>query len=583
MDSKSCLRARAVRRSSEAGSSLAISLISITVLLSLGAYAMRLATQRLGTVSQASAWQRAYYLAESGVDVARATLKTASLDPTVWTTQTFSSGSGTATAWSSTDPAIFPKSCTITLPPTGEDNSLVSTIIVTIDRPTGPGTINPTGLGTNPAYRVRSQGNLEIPGPVRVSHDKADINLRKISWIQDWRSGLKISETNPMGGPRANRVVEAVLRGTTPFVAAIIAQETIELKKGKGKLVDSWHSQDADSGQRKYIVPDNDKWKGARDVGNIAANGISSGKKGGLLKDVIRVENTILWGDVYAGDANGVKIKPIPNPITNVVKGGDVVDDFYMKLDMTPSPSTLPEWGAVDAIHKVSPGSAKVPLRIAAGSDPNNRPKVKFTELHLHEGDYVVFTPAVNGDGVVQPQSYVDIWVNQSLRIHKGGQILLGNGVNARVFVDKCIHIEADSKYVGGIQYADFQLSSDGKFVSDKGLPKYSVLRVHDAQDKQKASASQLQIYGSLAEKKKKSHAKISAEFLGAIYAPRHDFQMKYKDSNYADLFGSFVGRKFKIEGTSRVHYDEALAGAGLVTDYAIVSLVEDWADKSTK
>lgn len=584
MDSKSDAAFLAFRsRHAQRGSTLVISLISVAVLLSLGAYAMRLAAQRLATVSQASAWQRAYYLAESGVDIARATLKAASLDPTIWATQTFPCDAGTAASWSSTDPATFPKTCTITLPSTGEDNSLVSTVTVTIEKPTGVGTINPTGTGTNPAYRVRSQGNLEIPGPVRVSHDKAEINLRKISWLRDWRTGAKVSETNPMGGPRATRVVEAVLHGTTPFVAAIIAQESIELKKGKGKLVDSWNSQDADAGQRKYIVPASDKWKGARDVGNIAANGISSDKKGTPLKDVIRVENTILWGDVYAGDAAGVKLKPIPNPLTNVVKGGDIVDDFYMKLDMVPSPSTSPDWGAVDAIHKVSPGSAKVPLRIPTGSDPNNRPKIKFTELHIHEGDNVVFTPAVDINGVVQAQSYVDIWVNQSLRIHKGGQILLGNGVNARIFVDRCIHLEANDKFVGGIQFADFALSGDGKLVSDKGLPKYSVLRVQDAQDKQKASASQLQIYGSLASKKKKSHAKISAEFLGTIYAPRHDFQMKYKDSNYADLFGSFVGRKFKIEGTSRIHYDEALAGAGLVTEYAIISLVEDWVDKSTK
>ena len=583
MDSKRQLVFRSHRRrAAQEGSALVIALISVAVLLGLGGYAMRLATQRLATVSQASAWQRAYYLAESGVDIARATLKTASLDPTIWETQNFPSGTGTVATWSSTDPAVFPKTCTITLPATGEDNTLVSTIIVTIDRPTGAGTINPTGTGTNPAYRVRSQGNLEIPGPVRVSHDKAEINLRKISWIRDWRTGAKISETNPFGGPRASRVVEAVLHGTTPFAAAIIAQESIELKKGKGKLVDSWNSQDADSGQRKYIVPGSDKWKGARDVGNIAANGISSDKKGKPLKDVIRVENTILWGDVYAGDAGGVKIKPIPNPLTNVVKGGDIVDDFYMKLDMVPSPSTLPEWGAVDAIHKVGPGSAKVPLRITAGSDPDNRPKIKFTELHIHEGDNVVFAPAVDINGFVQPKSYVDIWVNQSLRIHKGGQILLGNGVHARIFVDRCIHIEADGKFNGGIQYADFA-TSGGKLVSDKGVPKYSVLRVHDAQDKQKASASQLQIYGSLANKKKKSHAKISAEFLGTIYAPRHDFQMKYKDSTYADLFGSFVGRKFKIEGTSRVHYDEALSGAGLVNNYSIASLVEDWVDKSTK
>jgi hypothetical protein len=571
------------RGKSERGSTLVLALLSVAILLTLGGYAMRLAGQRLATVSQAAAWQRSFYLAESGVDIARATLKTASIDPTVWATQKFSNGAGVTASWSPTDPGTFPKTCTITMPVTPEDNALVSTIALTIDRPTGAGTINPAGLGSNPAYRVRSMGNVEIPGPVRVSHDKVENNLRKLAWRRDARTGLKVSEGDSMGGPHATRVVEAVLRSTSPFVAALVAQESIELKKGKNKLVDSWNSQDADAGQRKYIVPGSDKWKGARDVGNIAANGISSDKKGKPLKDVIRVENSIIWGDIYSGDIAGVKIKPVPNPITNVVKGGDIVDDFYMKLDMVPSPATSASWGVLSGNFKVSPGSATTALRIPTGSDPNNRPKVKFTELHLHSGDTVVFTPSVDGSGVVQPQSYVDIWVNQSLRVHKGGQILLGNGVNARIFVDRCMHIEADSKYVGGIQFADFEISGAGKLVLDKGNPKYSVLKVHDAQDKQKASASQLQIYGTLANKKKKSHAKISAEFLGAIYAPRHDIQMKYKDSTYADLFGSFVGRKFKIEGTSRIHYDEALSSAGFATDFAIASFVEDWTDKSTK
>src|SRR5687767_14286992 len=83
------------RKRDERGSTLVIALCSVAILMALGGYAMRLTTQRMATVSQASAWQRAYYLAESGVDIARATLKTASVDPTVWTTQTFPIEGGT--------------------------------------------------------------------------------------------------------------------------------------------------------------------------------------------------------------------------------------------------------------------------------------------------------------------------------------------------------------------------------------------------------------------------------------------------------------------------------------------------------
>jgi hypothetical protein len=559
----------------EAGNTLLLALVSIGVILLVGGNALRLAGNRLASVSQSTSWTRAYFLAESGVDVARDTLRTAQVDPTIWATQTFTDSGGVSSGWTPTDATTFPKTASITLPALDGESGLLSRVKVRIEKPIGPGTINPAGAGLSAAYLVRATGSLDVPGPIRISRDSVETNLRKVGWKYDWRTGQSLSGINP----RASRTLEAVLRPVTPFVAALIADSTIEIKKGSGKLVDSWNSQNVDTSQRKYLKPDSDKYKGARDVGNIASNGVSDKKK--AINDVIRLEGAVIWGDVYAGDATKVKIKPTPKLLTDVVKGGDIIDDFYMKLDPVPPLAGNPNWAAPAKVVKANPGSAKTPLMFETSSDPANPTKIKFTELHLHSGDQVVFKPSVDASGVVQPKSYVDIWVSNSLRIHKGGYVRLGQGVTARIFVDKCIHLESASK-IGGIAYADFDVNAAGLLQIDgkTGVEKFSALTVDQAESALFASTGDLAIYGAL-NKKKKSHAKISAEMMGTIYAPRHDFEMKFKDSTYMNLYGSFVGRKFKIEGKTQVHYDESLANTGVATDFALASMVEDWYDRS--
>lgn len=564
---------------SNQGSSLFIAVIAVATLALIGANSMRVSAARLASVSQASSWQKAYYLAESGVDIARNALRGAAEDPTIWATQQFPKTDGTFAKWVPADSITFPKTCDITMPVV-DDGGLVSAVRVTIDRPSGAGTINPTGTSGGACFRVRSLGSTEVSGPVRNSHDGVETNLRKINWRNDWRTNLSTDLT--AGGANAARMLEVVLRPVTPFSSAIIAKEKIEMKKGSGKLVDSWNSQDADSSQRKYLAPGSDKWKGARDVGNVAANGINSKNK--PIKDAIRLESTVIWGDVYAGDAKQVNIKPVPTLLTNVIKGGDIISDFYMKLDPVAPASTNAAWLVGTTTLNVKPGSltSGTPLVINASSDPNAPAQYKFTELHLHSTDAIIIKPATDAGGVVLANSYVNIWVANSLKIHKGGKIMLGNGVIANIWVDKCIHLESASK-LGGITYANYSLDGAGRIQADSsGKPKYTELQVAAAESGQKANASQLMIYGALA-KKQRSHAKLSAELLGNIYAPNHDFNVKFKDGTYKNIYGSLIGRKFNIQGTTQVHYDENMSGKGIATDYQIASVVEDWYDRSAK
>ncbi|MEQ1852659.1 MAG: hypothetical protein ABMA01_13845, partial [Chthoniobacteraceae bacterium] len=484
------------RPGSNQGGTLILALIAVGTLLAIAGNVMRISGARLATVSQSSSWQKAYFLSESGVDIARNVLRAASEDPTIWATQKFPKSDGTFATWSPTDATTFPKKATITMPSLTDDGSLVSTVELTIDAPSGAGTINPTGTTSAArSYRIRSLGSAEVPGPINVSHDPVEVNLRKIGWLKDWRTGTDTSAIN--GGPRATRMLEVVVRPISPFTMAILADEKIEIKKGSDKLVDSWNSQDADAGERKYKKPSDDKWKGARDVGNIGANGVTSKNK--AIKDAVRLEGTVIWGNVYAAKASQVNLKPTPKVLTDVIKGGNIVDGFYMKLDPVTPAASNPSWSSVKSVKSVKSDSLKgTPMYITAGTAAAPT-KIKFTELHMHKDDKIVIVPAVDAASKPLAASYIDIWVADSLKIHKGGSIYLGNGVHANIIVDKCIHLESKDK-LGGIEYADFELDGSGKIKMDKGNPKWAPLIPTKAMEDGVATASQLMIYGGLAK-----------------------------------------------------------------------------------
>jgi hypothetical protein len=63
--------------------------------------------------------------------------------------------------------------------------------------------------------------------------------------------------------------------------------------------------------------------------------------------------------------------------------------------------------------------------------------------------------------------------------------------------------------------------------------------------------------------------------FSGAVYAPHYNVEM-VGGGNTDSIFGSFVGNTVRMTGVQSVHYDEALADGGLVSDYKVVSWFEE-------
>ena len=63
--------------------------------------------------------------------------------------------------------------------------------------------------------------------------------------------------------------------------------------------------------------------------------------------------------------------------------------------------------------------------------------------------------------------------------------------------------------------------------------------------------------------------------FCGAVYAPNYNLELKGGGTTDT-IFGAFVANTVFMNGVQSIHYDEALADGGLITDYRIVSWFED-------
>ena len=61
----------------------------------------------------------------------------------------------------------------------------------------------------------------------------------------------------------------------------------------------------------------------------------------------------------------------------------------------------------------------------------------------------------------------------------------------------------------------------------------------------------------------------------GTVYAPSYEVNIVGGGTDDS-IFGAFVGWSVNVTGVQSVHYDEALADGGLISDYKVVSWFED-------
>lgn len=237
---------------------------------------------------------------------------------------------------------------------------------------------------------------------------------------------------------------------------------------------------------------------------------------------LINAGNAEIYGDVLTNEGTALNTDNVH---------GEIRDDFYQEVFNVVAPAVTPE--------PFSPGVATTTtvLDAKAGTPAN----YVLSSVRLSGQDTLRIRGAEDGS-----TRYAQVIVRGNLELSGLAQIILDRGVFVRFFV------------VG-----DADITGKGFLNpnSPLALQLYGVDRPKKA-DGSPADPGLIKIAGN-------------GGFCGAVYAPNYNVELKGGGS--ADtLFGAFIGYTVRMTGVQSVHYDEALADGGLISDFKIVSWFED-------
>jgi hypothetical protein len=242
----------------------------------------------------------------------------------------------------------------------------------------------------------------------------------------------------------------------------------------------------------------------------------------GTNGQVINAGGAHIYGDVYTNNGSVLNAQNVTGVIQN---------DFYKEILPVIRPKTTADVGTPLFVSGATTLQAKA-------SAPSN---YQFSSLSLSGPSVLDIQGAADGS-----DTYCQIVVTGDISMSGQAQIKLGKGVYVRLFV------------VG-----DADISGNGFANPNSPL----ALQVYGCDRPKLANGTPASM----------GHLKISGNggFCGSVYAPNFDIELK-GGGNTDNIFGAFVGNTVRMTGVQSVHYDEALADGGLITDYKIVSWYED-------
>jgi hypothetical protein len=307
--------------SNQKASVLITTLMIITILMMICATSLYITSQNTTTTTQTTSWQQALSGAEAGVDVAMNALNTNGW--TSWrnvTSSTLPQAQPAATAGSTTNavPGNGTYNCyTNNYALTGEASNSV-TYWVTVDNGTVAPTPSPSpGLTTNgkQGYRIRAFGIVAAPGPARVSNQKLDNDLRKISLVFN-RFG-----SGTIGTPQATRRIEMIAMAPNNWTLQLGKQLTMS----GGSYIDSFSST---YNQTNYSSPAYSSSYG--DNSNVQVGIVNN--TGGSDLGSMAVKGSLSWAGTTAPKNTGG------------VTGG-VTGSYNGTISAAPTPPTGVTWG----------------------------------------------------------------------------------------------------------------------------------------------------------------------------------------------------------------------------------------------
>jgi hypothetical protein len=214
----------------------------------------------------------------------------------------------------------------------------------------------------------------------------------------------------------------------------------------------------------------------------------------------------------------------------------------------------------------------KKDLDAIGSSDPSNPTRIIANSINLSKDTFVVKLPP----GATK--AYAEMWVQNDISMKDGGVIQVEPGVQLTVYFEGDIKIE-DKKMGAG-----FDVQSDN--------PADLVLLGVEQADKTKKK-NDANEGDTFTPYKATGTIKLKdADLVASLYAPDHNLVIDVKDAakrdkdnkgknrnrlqTGVDVYGSFVARNIQLKGPANIHYDEQLANAGPLNDFAFVSWFED-------
>ena len=394
-------------RSCTKGSILVWTILMIAVLSLVAAQVMDVVTLKYQNALQTSTWQESLVAAESGIDLAIMELrKTLYPAPNhAWEGWTNTPGDGVA-------------SYGLSVIPNAGLAGTSMTIETTVDAPAQL----KDQTNSWQYYRVRATGTMPLTGPPRITGNKQDTHLRKLSLRSErFTNGILLPhDLSESEVPHASRRIEAIVRPVSAFELAIMSLGTLDLTN-QDIVIDSYDSRDP----AKSTL-------GLYDVAKRQANG-DIGTNGQLLA----AGNAHVYGDVAT---NSGTVSGTAN-ITGVER-----TDFYQE----PIPVSAPSWPSINPSPATVNGNVTLNANAVQGSWQS---RYTLSQISISGGQTLNLAGHPNGT-----PTYVEINVIGNVLVGGTSQIVLGPGVKATIYFAGNVNIQGNGMVNSNNQPGDLQM-----------------------------------------------------------------------------------------------------------------------------
>lgn len=567
-------------KSTEGGVVIA-AVITVAILASIASMTLFGVTTRHRNAYQAATWRDSLIAAEAGAERAMAELVADVKDPAnAWNGWTVVDASGTPVSPQTIDrdgywAPGYAIRATATLPAqAGETAQTQYSVVIDV-----PSSLAPTTKRWNQAYRIRSTGVASLNRAANSVTDKRDSQLRRLSMVWDRTVGFATSGTK-LTTPQATRTIEIVAKPETVYKDAMIAEIYFKLKKNT--FIDGYNSIDPNfSINGKY-----DPSKRTLNGGTIVANRWKKKPKPENATEKFDVGKATIYGDLkikgslknvknydnvqgkkltnYSVDT-GTNLRPVWTSVTaNIDKLDGKIPDALKATYKIAEKNAKAGGPAAQLEAKSATAAAELAakgMELVGGASRSSPARFIVNTVDVNKKDEsLVFS---NPPGVTE--SWVEVLVNEDFKISGGGSMYIANGVHVTLYLDGK---KAEIK--------DTKKDSGGFFLESGFPPDLQIIGIEAAEDVKKETDDEY------SPKKRSGKIKIEdADFVGVINAPDWDIDFKPKDGDKDDtihgaqLYGSILGRKVKIDHGADFHYDEAIALTGRPVGYSVASWTE--------